>query len=92
MTELHLRHPDYDSDKLLDARIGGLDAKNDVGLCRRLGILPPVISQIRHRHLRIDPVLLTSRCEESRLGIKELRLLMGSRRDRFRPAPSADHC
>jgi hypothetical protein len=84
MTELHLHHPDYDPDKLLDTLIDRLDAKSDVGLCSRLGILPPAISKIRHRRLGIGPILLISMHEESGLSIKELRMLMGDRREHFR--------
>jgi hypothetical protein len=49
-----------------------------------LGILPPILSKIRHRRLGIGSLLLISMHEESGLSIKELRLLMGGRREHFR--------
>lgn len=83
MVELHLHHADYGPDNLLDALIDRLNAKNDTALSRLLGTDPPVISKIRHRSLGVGAALLISMHEETGLSIKELRSMMGDRRDHF---------
>ena len=83
MNDLHLHHPEYTPNNLLDAISDRLHAKNDAELCRLLNVAPPLISKIRHHHLGIGPMLLISMHEESGLSIKELRMLMGDRRTRF---------
>jgi hypothetical protein len=62
MTELHLHHPDYDPDKMLDTLIGRLNVKTDVGLYRMLDIHPSVIRKIRRRRLGGTPSILHVRC------------------------------
>jgi hypothetical protein len=78
---------DYDPNRLLDAIIetGGL--KNDAALSRALAVEAPVISKIRHRKLPVGGILLIRMHEISQLSIKELRTLMGDRRDKFRILP-----
>jgi hypothetical protein len=88
MNELHLQHVDYNPDNLLDALIDRLKLKNDADLSRLLAFPPPVISKIRHRRLAVGAPVLLSMHEETGLSIKELRMLMGDRRDRFRSIPS----
>ena len=83
MTDLHLHHPDYNPNKLLDALIDHLKLETDAELAQVLGVLPPAISKIRHRCYGIGPILLISMHEESGLSIKELRALMGDRRVHF---------
>jgi len=58
--------------------------KNDAALSRALEVSPPVISKIRHRRLPVTASLLIRMHEVSELSIKELRLLMGDRRQKFR--------
>jgi hypothetical protein len=79
-----LRAPNYDPDALLDSMIEILGLKNDAALSRALGVTPPVISKIRHRKVPIGASLLIGMHETSGINIKDLRLLMGDRREKFR--------
>jgi hypothetical protein len=74
----------YDPDHLLATLIERLNLKNDAALSRALEVSPPVISKIRHRRLPVTASLLIRMHEVSALSIKELRLLMGDRRQKFR--------
>ena len=74
----------YDPNNLLDALIEKLALKNDAALSRALEVAPPVISKIRHRRLPVGASLLIRMHEVSDLSIKDLRILMGDRRDKFR--------
>jgi hypothetical protein len=74
----------YDPDNLLASLIGKLKLKNDAALSRALEVAPPVISKIRHRRLPVGASLLIRMHEVTELSIKELRLLMGDRRNKFR--------
>lgn len=75
---------EYDPNNLLDALIEKLNLKNDAALSRALEVAPPVISKIRHRRLPVGASLLIRMHEVSDLSIKDLRVLMGDRRDKFR--------
>lgn len=61
-----------------------LSLKNDAALSRALEVAPPVISKIRHRKLSVGASMLIRMHEISDLSIKDLRILMGDRRDKFR--------
>jgi hypothetical protein len=74
----------YDPNKLLDALIEKLGLKNDAALSRILDVAPPVISKVRHRRLSVGASLLIRMHEESGLSVKELRVLMGDQRVKFR--------
>jgi len=74
----------YDPNNLLDSLIEKLNLKNDAALSRALEVAPPVISKIRHRRLPVGASLLIRMHEVSDLSIRELRVLMGDRRDKFR--------
>lgn len=74
----------YDPDNLLASIIGRLKLKNDAALSRALEVAPPVISKIRHRRLPVGASLLIRMHEVSDLSIKDLRHLMGDRRNKFR--------
>lgn len=74
----------YDPNHLLDSLIEKLHLKNDAALSRALEVAPPVISKIRHRRLPVGASLLIRMHEVSDLSIRELRVLMGDRRDKFR--------
>lgn len=74
----------YDPNNLLDSLIEKLNLKNDAALSRALEVAPPVISKIRHRRLPVGASLLIRMHEVSDLSIKDLRTLMGDRRDKFR--------
>lgn len=74
----------YNPDNLLACLIGKLNLKNDAALSRALEVAPPVISKIRHRRLPVGASLLIRMHEVTDLSIKELRELMGDRRNKFR--------
>lgn len=74
----------YNPNRLLDELIQRLSLKNDAALARTLEIAPPVISKIRHLRLPVGPSMLIRMHEESGLSIRELRDLMGDRRNRLR--------
>ena len=74
----------YDPNNLLDALIQKLGLKNDAALCRVLEVAAPVISKIRHRRLPVGASILIRMLEVSELNIKDLRILMGDRRVKFR--------
>ena len=74
----------YDPDRLLDALIEKLHLKNDAALSRALEVAPPVISKIRHRRLPVGASLLIRMHEVSDLSIRDLRVLMGDRREKYR--------
>ncbi|HJW53667.1 MAG TPA: hypothetical protein VJ577_00175 [Burkholderiaceae bacterium] len=74
----------YDPNRLLDALIDRLNLKNDAALSRALDVAPPVISKIRHARLPVGASMLIRMHEETGLSIRELRDLMGDRRNRLR--------
>ena len=74
----------YDPGRLLDALIEKLHLKNDAALSRALEVAPPVISKIRHRRLPVGASLLIRKHEVSDLSIRDLRILMGDRREKYR--------
>lgn len=74
----------YDPNNLLESLIEKLNLKNDAALSRALEVAPPLISKIRHRRLPVGASLLIRMHEVSDLSIKDLRLLMGDRRTKFR--------
>lgn len=75
---------DYGPNTLLEQLISHLGLKNDAALSRILEVAPPVISKIRHRKLPVGASLLIRMHEVSGLSIRDLRALMGDRRDKFR--------
>ena len=85
-----LQSPDYDPNNLLGALIEKLHLKNDAALSRALEVAPPVISKIRHRRLPVGASLLIRMHEETELSIRELRALMGDRREKQRISDA--HC
>lgn len=76
--------PGYDPNRLLDTLIEKMRLKNDAALSRLLEVAPPVISKIRHRRLPVGASLLIRMHEVTDLSIKDLRILMGDRRSKFR--------
>lgn len=74
----------YDPNNLLESLIEKLNLKNDAALSRALEVAPPLISKIRHRRLPVGASLLIRMHEVSELSIKDLRTLMGDRRNKFR--------
>jgi hypothetical protein len=80
----HFDQVKYDPDHLLASLIDKLHLKNDAALSRALEVAPPIISKIRHRRLPVGASLLIRMHEVSDLSIKDLRLLMGDRRNKYR--------
>lgn len=76
----------FNPNALLDHLIKKLDLKNDAALARALGVASPVVSKVRHGRLPVGATLLISMHEVSDIPLKELRELMGDRRQRFRGA------
>jgi hypothetical protein len=74
----------YDPNNLLESLIEKLNLKNDAALSRALEVAPPLISKIRHRRLPVGASLLIRMHEVSDLSIRDLRHLMGDRRNKFR--------
>jgi hypothetical protein len=75
---------EYDPDRLLDSLIVHLGLKNDAALSCALEVAPPVISKIRHRRLPVGAAILIRMHEVSGLTIRDLRFLLGDRREKFR--------
>lgn len=73
---------------LLDALMSKLQVKTDAALARMLEVAPPVISNIRHHRLPVGASLLIRMNEVTGLSIRDLRDLMGDRREFFRLAGS----
>lgn len=82
--EQYTQQREYNPDNLLATLIGKLNLKNDAALSRALEVAPPVISKIRHRRLPVGAPLLIRMHEVTNLSIKDLRELMGDRRNKFR--------
>lgn len=75
---------------LLDFLAEKTGAKNDAALARVLEVAPPLISKIRHCHLPVGATLLIAAHELTGLPIRDLRAVMGDRREKFRAAGAAD--
>ena len=73
----------YNPNGLLDCLIERLLLKNDAALSRQLNVAPPVISKIRHYRLPVGASILIRMHEVSGLSIRDLRYLMGDRRDTY---------
>src|ERR1019366_2808061 len=80
--------PDYDPNRLLNELIEVMELKNDAALSRALAVEAPVISKIRHGKLPIGGMMLIRMHDISNMSIKELRSLMGDRREKFRLIPA----
>lgn len=74
----------YNPNHLLDRLIEKIGLKNDAALSRKLEVAPPVISKIRHHRLPVGSSLLIRMHEVSGMSIRELRELMGDRRNKYR--------
>lgn len=79
-----IKQPDYNPNRLLDFLIDKLGLKNDAALCRVLEVAPPVISKIRHMRLPVGASMLIRMHEVSDMSIRELRDVMGDRRQKYR--------
>ncbi len=79
-----LSQPEYDPNALFDILIDRFGLKYDAALAGMLEVAPPVISKIRHLKMAIGATLLLRIHDVTDLSIRELRALMGDRRDKFR--------
>jgi hypothetical protein len=84
MTQENQDELQYDPDRLLNELIKKLRLRNDAALSRVLDVAPPVISKIRKRRLGIGASLLIRMHEAANIDIKDLRALMGDRREKFK--------
>jgi hypothetical protein len=76
----------YNPNALLDALMQKLGAKNDAALARAMELAPPVLSKIRHHRLSVGASFLVTAHELTGMSVRDLRALMGDRRERFRAA------
>lgn len=76
----------YNPNHLFDLLLGKLQLKNDAALARVLEVAPPQISKVRHGKLPVGASLLIRMHEVSEISIRDLRDLMGDRREKFRAA------
>lgn len=94
MNHPQIKQDEYNPNHLLDILQERLAVKNDAALCRVLEVAPPVISKIRHHRLPVGASMLIRMHEVSNLSIRELRDLMGDRRQSYRisngPQPTAE--
>lgn len=74
----------YNPNALMDHLLKKLNLKNDAALSRALEVAPPVISKIRHHRLPVGASLLIRMHEKTNMPIRELRDLMGDRRQKYR--------
>jgi hypothetical protein len=81
----------YDPNRLLDSLIEKLQLKNDAALSRTLEVAPPIISKIRHKRVPVRASLLIRMHEVTNLSIRELRDLMGDRRQKYRISDAFVH-
>jgi hypothetical protein len=75
----------YDPNRLVDALREHLGLDNDAELARKLRVRPPTLSKVRNRRVAVSPALLIAMHEASGLTIRDLRWLMGDRREFFAP-------
>jgi hypothetical protein len=75
----------YDPNRLVDALREHLGLENDAELARKLRVRPPTLSKVRNRRVAVSPALLIAMHEASGLTIRDLRWLMGDRREFFAP-------
>jgi hypothetical protein len=85
MANTKVELPDtYNPNHLLDILLARMQLKNDAALSRMLEVAPPVISKIRHHHLPIGASMLIRMHELTGMSIRDLRDLMGDRRQHYR--------
>lgn len=75
----------YDPNRLLDSLRARLGLDNDAALAHKLRVRPPTLSKVRTMRVGVSPALLIAMHEASGLTIRDLRWLMGDRREFFSP-------
>jgi len=61
-----------------------IGVKNDAALARALGVMPPVISKIKHGKLSIGAGLIISLHEETGMSTKEIKARLGLTQSKLR--------
>jgi hypothetical protein len=84
MLDAVVSNQSYNPNQLLDALLQNMQLKNDAALSRKLEVAPPVISKIRHYRLPVSASVLLRMHEVTGMSIKDLRFLMGDRRNKYR--------
>ncbi|MGV7210478.1 hypothetical protein ACLB1G_21805 [Oxalobacteraceae bacterium A2-2] len=62
--------------RLLDHLIKTHQLKNDAELARKLDVMPPVISKIRHHRLPVGATLIIRMMDEFDISLREIRELL----------------
>lgn len=76
----------YHPHKLLNAAKAQLGLKSDAALARMLAIAPPTLSKVRHCRMPVGPSLLIRLHDITGMSTRQMRTLMGDRRNIFRMA------
>jgi hypothetical protein len=76
--------PTYNPSNLLDTLIVRMELKSDAELSRKLGLQPHIISRLRNRELPVEGSLLIRMHEVTNISVRDLRNLLGDRRNLFR--------
>lgn len=77
----------YDPDALLDLVIDKKHLRTDAGLSRAVGVGAPVLSKIRHKHLKISNDLLVRLHDVAGLDLDYMRRIAGIPRTPGTTAP-----
>jgi len=64
------------SNKLLNKTMEVLELKNDRHLAATVGVAPPVISKIRHGHLKVGAVLIIRIHELTEMSVKDIKAML----------------
>jgi plasmid maintenance system antidote protein VapI len=67
------------SNKLLNKTMEVLDLKNDRHLAATVGVAPPVISKIRHGHLKVGAVLILRIHKLTRISVEDIEAMIGDK-------------
>jgi hypothetical protein len=74
----------YDPARLLDTVIERMGLKNDAALSRTLQVAPSTITNVRNGQRPFNSALLICLHEQTGISIRELRMMLGDRRDKHR--------
>lgn len=79
----------YNPNRLIDALLGKTQLRNDVALARMLEVAPSVIAKVRHHRLPVGASLLMRMHDLTGISVRDLRVLMGDRRVKYRLTETA---
>jgi hypothetical protein len=74
----------FDPNRLLDYLLQEMRLETDDDLCRVLNVEAPLLLKIRHGELPVGPSLLIRMNEVFDINVRDLRRLMGDRRNEYR--------